>query len=87
MDTELSNCLLHHKDGSLWATGQKRGEIMVGYWEWFRKDGTKMRSGTFDDAGVQIGVWTTYDQTGAAHKVTTIKPNTDSKAISINRSS
>jgi len=41
--------------------------------EWFRKDGTRMRSGHFVD-GEQAGEWTTYDQTGAAFKVTNIKP-------------
>ena len=65
--------VLYHKDGSLWGRGQKRDETMVGYWEWFRKDGTKMRSGSFDDAGEQIGVWTTYDKTGAVYKVTRVK--------------
>ena len=39
----------HHKDGSLWAKGTLEDGVMVGYWEWFRKDGTKMRSGHFED--------------------------------------
>ncbi len=40
-----------------------------GYWEWFRKDGTKMRSGYFK-AGKQVGEWTTYDRQGKVYKVT-----------------
>jgi antitoxin component YwqK of YwqJK toxin-antitoxin module len=40
-----------------------------GYWEWFRKDGTKMRSGYFR-LGKQVGEWTTYDKKGKAVKVT-----------------
>jgi antitoxin component YwqK of YwqJK toxin-antitoxin module len=44
----------------------------TGYWEWFRKDGTKMRSGTFEN-GQQVGHWTTYDKSGAVYKVTTFK--------------
>lgn len=40
-----------------------------GYWEFFRKDGTLMRSGSFD-SGKQIGTWTTYDQTGHPYKET-----------------
>ena len=64
---------LYHKDGSVWASGQKVGETMVGYWEWFRKDGTKLRSGHFE-AGVQVGEWTTYDNRGKVHKVTQVKP-------------
>ena len=47
-------------------------EVMTGYWEWFRKDGTKMRSGTLEN-GEQVGEWTTYDKTGAVYKVTTMK--------------
>jgi antitoxin component YwqK of YwqJK toxin-antitoxin module len=47
--------------------------VMTGYWEWFRKDGTMMRSGYFED-GQQVGQWTTYDRNGKAVKVTTIKP-------------
>jgi hypothetical protein len=59
-----------HKDGSVWAQGQTLDGVAVGYWEWFRKDGTKLRSGTFDEAGNQTGEWTTYDRQGAVHKVT-----------------
>ena len=45
---------------------------MTGYWEWFRKDGSKMRSGTFVN-GEQVGEWTTFDKTGRVVKVTTMK--------------
>jgi antitoxin component YwqK of YwqJK toxin-antitoxin module len=47
---------------------------MTGYWEWFRKDGTIMRSGYFKN-GEQAGEWTTYDKSGKVVKVTTMKPN------------
>lgn len=60
----------YHKDGSVQARGQMRDGTPVGYWEWFRKSGTRMRSGSFDDAGKQIGEWITYDQEGAIYKVT-----------------
>jgi len=63
----------HHRDGSVWAKGKTLAGVPTGYWEWFRKDGTRMRSGHFVD-GEQAGEWTTYDQTGAAFKVTNIKP-------------
>jgi len=46
---------------------------MTGYWEWFRVDGTRMRSGSFVN-GEQTGEWTTYDKRGEVCKVTTIKP-------------
>ena len=45
---------------------------MHGYWEFYRKDGTLMRSGTFDK-GIQVGIWTTYDKQGHPYKETTFK--------------
>lgn len=63
----------NHKDGSLWARGQMLDGRMTGYWEWFRKDGTKLRSGWFED-GDQCGEWTTYDKAGMPYKVTQIRP-------------
>lgn len=63
----------YHKDGSLWARGQMLNGLPTGYWEWFRKNGVRMRSGSFD-AGVQVGEWTTYDASGAVYKVTRMKP-------------
>ena len=65
----------YHKDGSVWAKGQKIGDVATGYWEWFRKDGTRLRSGYFEE-GEQVGEWTTYDKTGAVHKVTAMKRKT-----------
>lgn len=60
-----------HKDGSVRAKGQKVGRVLTGYWEWFRKDGSLMRSGYFTD-GQQTGEWTTYDRSGAPYKVTSM---------------
>ncbi|TAM70061.1 MAG: hypothetical protein EPN48_06660 [Microbacteriaceae bacterium] len=65
--------LQYHRNGTLWARGQMIGDVPEGYWEWFRKDGSMMRSGTFT-AGRQAGEWTTYDRNGGVVKVTTIKP-------------
>lgn len=62
-----------HKDGSIWARGKTREGLPTGYWEWFRKDGTKLRSGFFEK-GTQTGDWTTYDQQGRVYKVTAMKP-------------
>jgi antitoxin component YwqK of YwqJK toxin-antitoxin module len=62
----------YHKDGSIRAKGQTIGDVLTGYWEWFRKDGTKLRSGSFKD-GKQIGEWTTYDAKGQVFKVTKMK--------------
>ncbi len=60
----------YHTDGSIWAKGKMQGESMEGYWEWFRKDGTKMRSGHFKK-NVQVGEWITYDKKGKIYKITT----------------
>lgn len=72
MDEEHKKPVPHteyHKDGSVWAKGQMLDGVPVGYWEWFRVDGTKMRSGTFED-GEQVGEWTTFDRQGKVYKVT-----------------
>jgi antitoxin component YwqK of YwqJK toxin-antitoxin module len=62
----------YHKDGTVWAKGQTIDDVPTGYWEWFRKDGTKLRSGYFEN-GKQVGEWTTYDKNGKMYKVTTMK--------------
>jgi antitoxin component YwqK of YwqJK toxin-antitoxin module len=61
-----------HKDGSVKARGHVIDDVLTGYWEWFRKDGTKMRSGYFED-GRQVGEWTTYDAKGRVVNVTKMK--------------
>ena len=65
----------YHKDGSFWAKGRTIDDVPAGYWEWFRKDGTRMRSGHFEN-GKQVGEWTTYDRKGRVYKVTTMKSRT-----------
>jgi antitoxin component YwqK of YwqJK toxin-antitoxin module len=69
---KAKECIQHHKDGSVWARGQTIGDLPSGYWEWFRKDGTKLRSGSFEE-GKQVGEWTTYDRNGEVYKVTRMK--------------
>ncbi len=56
----------------MWARGQKLHDVPVGYWEWFRVDGTKLRSGTFEN-GQQVGEWTTFDKQGNEYKVTKLR--------------
>jgi len=58
-----------HNDGTIWAKGTMVDGVPEGYWEWFRKDGSKMRSGFFRD-GKQTGKWTTYDRNSKVYKVT-----------------
>jgi antitoxin component YwqK of YwqJK toxin-antitoxin module len=72
--------IVYHRDGSVWAKGQTMNDVPVGYWEWFRKEGSRMRSGTFDQSGSQTGEWTTYDRNGEVHKVTYLTRKAGSKA-------
>ncbi len=62
----------YHNDGSVWAKGVTINGVPEGYWEWFRKTGTKMRSGYFK-SGKQVGEWITYDKEGKVYKVTLMK--------------
>lgn len=63
---------VYHRDGSVWASGYRKGGKPDGPWRWFRRSGTLMRSGHFAK-GVQVGDWTTYDQRGKVYKVTLMK--------------
>jgi antitoxin component YwqK of YwqJK toxin-antitoxin module len=62
----------YHKDGSIYGQGGMRAGKMHGYWEWFRKDGTRMRSGHFEN-GKQVGEWITYDRAAKPFKTTMMK--------------
>jgi hypothetical protein len=70
--SETEEHLQYHRDGSLWVKGQTLDGLATGYWEWFRRNSIRMRSGFFE-RGKQIGEWTTYDRAGAVYKVTTMK--------------
>jgi uncharacterized protein YdhG (YjbR/CyaY superfamily) len=59
----------YYKNGAIKAKGKFKGELLTGYWEWFRLDSSIMRSGTFKN-GAQVGEWTTYDKSGEIVKVT-----------------
>ncbi len=58
-----------HADGTVWAKGTTVDGVAHGYFEWFRKDGSKMRSGYFEH-GKPTGEWTTYDKNGQPFKTT-----------------
>ncbi|HEY5890209.1 MAG TPA: hypothetical protein VIW94_05880 [Acidimicrobiia bacterium] len=45
-----------------------RGE-MHGVWEFYRRDGSLMRKGEFDE-GRQTGIWRTFDRSGNTVKET-----------------
>lgn len=46
--------------------------LMHGYWEFYRKDGSLMRSGTFE-RDKQVGIWKTFDRDGNLVKETNFK--------------
>ena len=52
-----------YPDGGLKARGRMSGGELHSAWTWWRKDGTVMRTGSFDH-GRQVGTWTTYDRAG-----------------------
>lgn len=59
----------YHANGkTMWSKGMVRDGKPVGYWEWYRIDGTLKRSGHFQD-GEPVGEWVTYDQIGLPYKV------------------
>jgi len=60
----------YHANGKTkFAKGKVLDGQAVGYWEWYRPDGTLKRSGYFNN-GEPVGEWITYDQKGAVYKVT-----------------
>lgn len=63
-------------DGSVRAGGPSVDGVLQGYWEWYRKDGTRLRSGHFEH-GEPVGEWITYDRAGEVHKVTRRGSSTD----------
>jgi antitoxin component YwqK of YwqJK toxin-antitoxin module len=52
--------------------GEYLDGLMHGYWEFYRKDGSLMRSGTFDREQ-QVGIWNTFDREGKLVKETKFK--------------
>ena len=58
-----------YDDGGLKAKGRMKDGELHGPWQWWRKDGSLLRSGSFD-RGRQVGEWTTYDRDSAPVKVT-----------------
>lgn len=58
-----------YDNGRLQSKGRMRGDLMVGPWSWWRKDGTLMRTGEFTK-GEQSGVWCTWDRDGCLVKET-----------------
>ena len=62
----------HYPNGNVRFRGANLDGQMHGPWEFFRLDGSLLRVGSFD-AGRQVGIWRTYDRTGAIVKETRFK--------------
>lgn len=60
-------------DGSVRASGFELDGKLHGHWEWFRVDGSLMRSGEFD-LGNQVGLWRTWDRAGRLVTETSFGP-------------
>ncbi len=59
----------HANGNTIWSKGKIKDGSADGYWEWYRPDGTRKRSGYFKD-GNPVGEWITYDSDGKIYKVT-----------------
>lgn len=59
----------HYDNGQVRFRGANLDGQMHGFWEFFRKDGSLMRAGTFE-RGRQVGPWRTYDRRGTVVKET-----------------
>jgi antitoxin component YwqK of YwqJK toxin-antitoxin module len=60
---------VRYASGTVQARGTLLDGVAHGAWEWFRKDGTLMRSGHFE-RGRQVGMWRTYERSGRLVKET-----------------
>ncbi len=60
---------VHFANGMVKMTGFHLDGEMHGAWQWYRTDGTVMRTGEFD-RGAQIGLWRTFDRSGRLVKET-----------------
>jgi antitoxin component YwqK of YwqJK toxin-antitoxin module len=59
----------HYDNGEVRFRGANVDGTMHGPWKFFRRDGSLMRSGSFE-RGKQIGRWRTFDRSGNVIKET-----------------
>ncbi len=67
---EAGQAVAHYRNGKVKFRGSWLEGEMHGAWEWFRTDGSLMRTGQFD-RGRQTGTWRTYDRAGRVLRETT----------------
>lgn len=61
--------IVHYANGAVQARGSRLDGELHGPWEWFRKDGTLMRTGHFERSR-QTGIWRTFERSGRLVKET-----------------
>ena len=59
----------YYDNGVLQSRDSYKGGKMHGKWEFFRRDGSVMRTGEFRE-GAQVGTWRTWDKNGRMLKET-----------------
>ena len=64
-----------YDNGTVRYRGANVAGKMHGPWKFFRRDGSLMRSGSFEH-GKQVGVWRTFDKDGTVVKETTFSSQT-----------
>ena len=69
--TEPVEVTNRYSTGGIQSTGQMLDGEMHGAWSFYRKDGSLMRSGSFD-RGAQVGIWRTFDREGRLVKETRV---------------
>jgi antitoxin component YwqK of YwqJK toxin-antitoxin module len=70
-DDEPVESTERYDNGNLKLSGFLVDGEMHGAWSFYRRDGSLMRSGSFD-RGRQVGVWRTHDRAGKVLKETTL---------------
>jgi antitoxin component YwqK of YwqJK toxin-antitoxin module len=68
-DDALVPAIDHYPNGNVRFAGHNLGGAMHGDWQFFRADGSLMRSGRFE-RGEQVGRWRTFDRQGRLVKET-----------------
>lgn len=63
MEQDLMRDDVDYDNGGPKHRGARLDGEMHGEWEFYRRDGSLMRSGEFDK-GRQVGVWRTFDRSG-----------------------
>ena len=67
--SEPTPAVAYYSSGAIQSRGWYLDGEMHGDWEFFRKDGSVMRTGAFD-RGRQVGIWRTFERSGRLVKET-----------------